>query len=134
MPFQKGKSGNPKGRPPRGRALADILEKAGSKTIVVDGHRVSRRELMARMLWEIATTGEATLPGTDRTLVAGAGGWLDVVKFIYSHVDGPARPEPEPEETPKQGRIDLSKLSVEELDTLERILTRAAGAGAHSDP
>ena len=34
--FEKGKSGNPKGRPPKSRTLTAILESAGSKKVLQD--------------------------------------------------------------------------------------------------
>ena len=40
MPFQKGQTGNPNGRPPKSRALTEILEAAGGKTIEYQGKSV----------------------------------------------------------------------------------------------
>jgi len=43
---------------------------------------------MGRCLWDIAKTGKCML-ADGRELVAGPDAWFDVVKFIYSQIDGP---------------------------------------------
>jgi len=63
------------------------LERAGSACVEVDGKRISGKRLMARLLWQIATTGQATLVG-GTVINAGPQGWLDVVKFLYTQIDG----------------------------------------------
>ena len=88
MPWVKGQSGNPAGRKPKQRALTEILARAGSMSMEVDGKRISGRRLMARHLWEIANTGRTTL-ADGREIIAGPQAWLDVVKFLYAQVDGP---------------------------------------------
>ena len=85
-----GQSGNPKGRPKKNRALTEILARAGSKTIEdYDGKRRSGKRVMARLLWEAATTGVVQFPGnTDKTTIS-LSDWLGIVKFVYGHIDGP---------------------------------------------
>jgi len=91
----KGKSNNPRGRPPKSRALTEILERAGSKTLEVDGKKISSKQLVARLAWELVTTGQVALPEPDapRTLVADMDDWLAAVKWIYAQVDGPPKQE-----------------------------------------
>lgn len=88
--WKKGESGNPNGRPPKNRALSEILERAGSQTLERDGKRLSGKRLIAVLLWELATTGTCTLPNGTVYTVDGAG-WFDVVKFLYAQIDGPPK-------------------------------------------
>jgi len=68
------------------------LEKAGSHTIEdVDGKRRNGKRIIARALWELATTGRTMLPGEPSIkMVASPQEWVDVVQWIYKHIDGPA--------------------------------------------
>lgn len=91
-PWQKGQSGNPSGRKPKNRALTDILEKAGAATLTADGKKISGKRLMAQLLWEAVTTGKAHFPD-GRTLEIAPQDWLAIVKFLYQHIDGPAKSE-----------------------------------------
>lgn len=92
MPFKPGQSGNPKGRPPKSRALTQILEKAGSKTVEVNGKRISGKRLLAQMMWQAVTLGEVELPGGEK-LTLGVNDWLVAAKWIYAHIDGPPKGE-----------------------------------------
>lgn len=86
--WQKGQSGNPVGRPPRGRALTEILRNAGEEPVLFQGKEIPGKEVVAALIWQVVTTGKAELPG-GRTLVVGAKSWLEVVKFLYGQLDGP---------------------------------------------
>jgi len=90
MGFIKGQSGNPGGRPPKSRALTELLEKAGSKTVEVDGRRVSGKRLYAENLWSLINTGQIKL--NDKTLkISSAKEWTDIVLKMLSHIDGPPK-------------------------------------------
>jgi hypothetical protein len=90
--WKKGKSGNPNGRPPKNRALTEILEKAGSQSVEVDGKKVASKRIVAALLWQVATTGMATFPDGS-ILSVSPQDWLAVVKFIYAQIDGPPKAE-----------------------------------------
>lgn len=55
MAWKKGQSGNPKGRPPVGRAFAEALRAVGEE----DGNL----EAVARMVWERARGGDMRAVG-----------------------------------------------------------------------
>ncbi len=90
--WKPGESGNPNGRPPKHRALTEILSKAGSRTVEYEGRRISGKRLVARLLWLLATTGKAAMP-EGAVLMVSPSEWLDVVKFLYTQIDGPPKQE-----------------------------------------
>lgn len=79
MPFKAGQSGNPAGRPRKGRALSEILE--------VELGKKRGKEELARLVVEFALTGRVQL-GDKLLKVASMREWLDGIKFIYTHLDG----------------------------------------------
>ena len=69
MPWKKGESGNPNGRPRKNRALSDLLRTVGGKK--PDGKDQPNKRLLAETLWTMAVGGD----------VAAA-------RLIYEYVDG----------------------------------------------
>ena len=86
--WKKGQSGNPNGRPKR--ALAEILRKKGAGWMEYDGKRISRKHLVAQLLWQGAATGWVEFPDGHK-IGAEFSDWMQLVKFIYTHIDGPAK-------------------------------------------
>jgi hypothetical protein len=82
--WQKGQSGNPKGRPRSERALANALREVGERDSFGD---LPNKAFMARLVWQAIATGQITLVG-ERTLTLTAKEWLDLVKWLNLHVDG----------------------------------------------
>lgn len=83
------------------------------------GKKLAGGELVALLLWEIATTGTAKFPdGTE--LIVGPRDWLETVKWLYAHIDGPP-PKPEPDDPDDElTDEDLEAMSEEELEDLIR--------------
>jgi hypothetical protein len=69
MPFQKGQSGNVRGRPKKGRSLTDILTKELAKK---DGDTIPQKTKLAQTLIELAIKDK----------------YFPAIKYLYDRVDG----------------------------------------------
>lgn len=89
--FQPGQSGNPKGRPPKERALADLLAMAGGKRVMApNGDRVQRQRIAVENIWDLLAFGRAQLLGLERPFAVNGRDYVELVKFVFNHIDGPA--------------------------------------------
>lgn len=91
MPWKPGQSGNPKGRPPASRALTEILRKAGNRRIPHNGmpKKRGRKYILADLIWQAVTLGEVTFPDGSTLEIKGQA-WLQVLQWLYRHIDGDA--------------------------------------------
>lgn len=89
MPWKPGQSGNPAGRKPNTRPMAEILRRVGGRR--VDGK--ANRQRLGEMMWQLATFGYVEFAEGDRMEAKELPDWFDAVKFIYVHIDGPAKSE-----------------------------------------
>lgn len=87
--WEPGKTGNPKGRPRKERALSERLRAAGSKTVEIDGKRVSGSIVTAQLAWEGLTAGKVRFPGDTEDTVLTFAEWLTLAKFVYGQTEGP---------------------------------------------
>ena len=87
MPFQPGRSGNPKGRPKKERVFANLLEQAGTKKVGAK----TRSQLLADMIWDALLTGQVVMGTgkTKHTMQLSPKDWRGIVDFYATHTDGP---------------------------------------------
>jgi hypothetical protein len=100
MKFQKGISGNPKGRPKKGQTMTDVLRMAMESPVTgPNGNKMTLKEAMASKLIELAASGES---------------WA--IKYIYDRIDG--SPRQVTELTGEEGDpIQVHFVSPKEMDT-----------------
>ena len=58
MPFKKGQSGNPNGRPKKGQSWADVLKRLCDEEIDFKGEKLTKMEAIGRKLLSEAIQGE----------------------------------------------------------------------------
>jgi hypothetical protein len=87
--FKKGQSGNPKGRPPKSRALTALLEKAGKKKITPKPGEpaVPRNQFFAEKVWEGLTTG--IIKFDDWVIPLYPADYIALAKLVLGQIDGP---------------------------------------------
>lgn len=90
--WKPGQSGNPKGRPPNSRMLAELLREAGQTKIKRGGHFVPRNVLVAENCWQLLTEGQCALLNGATFKISGKD-YLELIRFVFGHVDGPVRPD-----------------------------------------
>lgn len=90
--WTKGQSGNPRGRPPKKRALTDMLERGGR--LKISSSETAQRE-MIRRVWEGLSTGQMTF-GTGagtRVIELDANDIIQLAKMVLTQIDGPPKAE-----------------------------------------
>jgi len=87
--WKPGESGNPKGRPRKGKALTEIIKLAGSRMVDHSEGRISSKRLMARAAWELITHGRTELLGGKVLKVENLAEWKSLVEWVLTRVDGP---------------------------------------------
>lgn len=106
MPFQKGISGNPGGRPKRGWTWAGLLEEVGEEIEEKTGKKF--RDLVSRRLWYEAVNGN-----------------LVAVKEILNRMDGMPTQKHELQYNPQeelQKVIEIVKNGASQISTTDQYL------------
>jgi hypothetical protein len=86
----KGTTNNPNGRPPKSRALTDLLVKALSKKVDTnDGKQLPRKAVLAELVADVLATGRLQFPGDTETSVISIKDWLEFAKWAYQYLEPP---------------------------------------------
>jgi hypothetical protein len=76
---------------------------------------------LAILAFDGLTEGTVTL-GNEEKIVLSEDGWLSLLKFVFTHLDGPVKPEPEPLDvvswSPDEWRKEAARRQGEVADTL----------------
>ncbi len=91
--WQPGQSGNPRGRPPKKRALSNMLEHGGR--LKLRGSDETAQKQMVKRIWEGLSTGRMVFGnGSDtRVIELGAADIIALAKLVLSQIDGPPKAE-----------------------------------------
>ena len=88
MAAPKGNTNNPHGRPPKNKALTDLLEASLGRTIEIDGKRINGKRVLADLVTACLTTGKVKFPNDDKDSIISISDWIGMVKWVYERVDG----------------------------------------------
>lgn len=95
--FPKGKSGNPKGRPPKKRTLTNLLEKGGNQKFTLGDDKLAAKTLMVQRAWQGLATGFITFADPDSGKVMSfpldAQQYIALMRLVLGQIDGPPKAE-----------------------------------------
>ena len=104
----KGSKNNPNGRPPKSRALTDLLVKELSHPIDIDGAKVSGKKVVASLVVRAITTGRLKFPKDTEDSVISVKDWIEFVKWLHVHVDGSVKTDVDITSGDKPIRINVT--------------------------
>lgn len=91
MPGVKGRTNNPHGRPPKSRALTDLLLRAVARPVLVGGKRIAGKRVIAQLIAEVLTTGQLRFPPDTEYQKIAVRDWMEFVKWFYGYAEPPVQ-------------------------------------------
>lgn len=97
MPWVPGQSGNPKGRPPKGKVLGEMLQKASLQTFEYTDDKgvvvkTKYANFITERVMEALTSGQVTFPpdeeGNARTITLDHRDWYQLINFYFQRTEG----------------------------------------------
>lgn len=122
----KGSTNNPNGRPPKSRALTDLLSKAIGRTIEVDGRRVSGKRVLASLVAQVLTTGRLQFPGDTEASIISIKDWLEFAKWFYQYMEPPVARQ---EVTGANGGPQEHEVTIKDDAIIRKLLPELASTG-----
>lgn len=113
--WAKGKSGNPKGRPKKARALTELLERQGNRKLLMGDRSPTNKQEFATHVWEGLTRGLMLFHESEdsiREVRLEANEWVTLAKFVLGQIDG-APPPVEAEQD--DGNCTLAGIEIVEV-------------------
>ena len=93
MPWTKGQSGNPRGRPKKPRQLTTQLERELSRPVMLaDGTKINGKRYVASIVRQAIESGEIKL-ANGNTIQLSPDDVLGVLRWAYNQIDGPPKAE-----------------------------------------
>lgn len=89
--WKKGESGNPKGRPPKSRALAQLLRSTGNRKL--NGADATAKKIFAEHLWQGLTEGKIEFGEGRVVAIESVREYLAVADLLMRYTDGLPRAE-----------------------------------------
>lgn len=78
------------------RAFSEILRQAGKRSQLITSdektRRIVRHRLLADHIWEAVSSGHVVLADGDEISLSPKE-WIELVKWLYGHLDGPPKQE-----------------------------------------
>ncbi len=90
--WKPGQSGNPRGRPPKKRALTTLLEKGGNVKYAIEDEEIAAKKVFAAHVWEGLATGKIEF-GNNEKIVLDGSQYIALAKLVLGQIDGPPKTE-----------------------------------------
>jgi hypothetical protein len=130
MGQQKGRTNNPFGRPPKERALTDLVSHNLTGMLKVGKKEQEVKLIFAKTITDLLLFGKAELPRYPgdkdiRVLVLEAEGYVEFVKWWLVHAEGSVKPDQNFYLNQINNQIDFGKISADDFVKIGEIIEPA---------
>ncbi len=118
--FPKGKSGNPKGRPPKKRALTNLLERGGNRKFKAADEEIAAKKLFTAHIWEGLATGRIDF-GEGVLITLDSSAYINLAKLVLGQIDGPPKAEVD---VTTEGKAIKASPTVDDMKALLQVMAQ----------